>query len=804
MQPDKILIFDIEVENHPYYGALASPVHPDNFVVASAWATLDGEVQSIYRPNKQDAKDWAKFLDLATPGGILVAHNAPFDVQWLLVHQRDRFMRFLESGGRVFCTAYAEYLLSNQQDTYPSLDSTAPKYGGSHKVDGVKIMWEQGKLTSEIDPALLLEYLAGPDGDVENTRKVFIGQMQELQERGMLDMALERMEGMLFVCLSMHSGLCIDPEVAEKQRREIEQELQALTEKFKALRNLPSEIEFKDTSDYCMSAWLYGGPIKYRVQDVWLEEDGTPKYEKREAYLLADGGAVFLEEVQGMSIEEIEAKHGPLVRYRAGKNKGLPKVEKVASSTPKLRWYERQLVLPGCVPLSKLPKEVREEFVQRFSGKRLLADGSPVLSTGADALQFLLARPEFSDETKELLQDLLRYAKLDKDLSTYYLKEELDEDGNVVKRSGMLQYCTEHNIVYHQLNCTSTVTGRLSSKQPNLQNIPRGDTSDVKRMFVSRFNNAVWLRYAMQHGIIPQDLAQQCLDALERGEPQGRLLEADYSNLEVVTLAALSKDEALCKALVQGIDMHCLRLSKKLGEPYEEVLKKCKDETHPEHKRYKKMRTDIKPMSFAYQYGASAQGIAFSTGCSVEEAQAFIDAEKALFPGVEEWYEREIFAKVEASKKLYREMDEDGRWRVYARGVWQSPGGTCYEFREYPKTEWVDGQKISVMQFKPTQLRNYPIQGESGFFVQAVSGAIVRWLVQKRFFGGRVFCINQVHDAVYFDVHTSVLKEVASAVQYIMESLPQMMRRLGYDLAVPFPAAVEVGLNLLEKEHFHA
>lgn len=368
----------------------------------------------------------------------------------------------------------------------------------------------------------------------------------------------------------------------------------------------------------------------------------------------------------------------------------------------------------------------------------------------------------------------------------------------------MLQYCTEHNIVYHQLNCTSTVTGRLSSKQPNLQNIPRGDTSDVKRMFVSRFNNPAWLRYAMQHGIIPQDLAQQCLDALERGEPQGRLLEADYSNLEVVTLAALSKDEALCKALVQGIDMHCLRLSKKLGEPYEEVLKKCKDETHPEHKRYKKMRTDIKPMSFAYQYGASAQGIAFSTGCSVEEAQAFIDAEKALFPGVEEWYEREIFAKVEASKKLYREMDEDGRWRVYARGVWQSPGGTCYEFREYPKTEWVDGQKISVMQFKPTQLRNYPIQGESGFFVQAVSGAIVRWLVQKRFFGGRVFCINQVHDAVYFDVHTSVLKEVASAVQYIMESLPQMMRRLGYDLAVPFPAAVEVGLNLLEKEHFHA
>ena len=87
---DRIVVFDLEVENHPYYGVSASPVHPDNYVVASAWATLDGEVQSVYRRSKDDTQDWARFLDLATPGGMLVAHNAPFDVQWLLVQSPPR------------------------------------------------------------------------------------------------------------------------------------------------------------------------------------------------------------------------------------------------------------------------------------------------------------------------------------------------------------------------------------------------------------------------------------------------------------------------------------------------------------------------------------------------------------------------------------------------------------------------------------------------------------------------------------------------------------------------------------------
>lgn len=288
----------------------------------------------------------------------------------------------------------------------------------------------------------------------------------------------------------------------------------------------------------------------------------------------------------------------------------------------------------------------------------------------------------------------------------------------------------------------------------------------------------------------------------------GFIVEADYSALEVVTLAAFSKDKALTKALLENIDMHCMRLAQQLGEPYADVLQKCKDAEHPEHARYSQMRTDIKPKAFSYQYGATAHGIAFSTGCTVEEAQAFIDSEKALFPEVESWFSDTVFPAVEGSTVRFREMIGDG-YRLYGRGHWTSPAGTRYSFRQYEKKEWKDGQSYSSMQYKPTQMRNYPIQGESGFFVQGVCGKVFRWLLANDFFpdaGGksRVYIVNTVHDALYFDCHKDVLDAVCAGVKQIMESLPQVFNtEHGYDLQVPFPAAVEFGRSMYEKIHWH-
>lgn len=140
---------------------------------------------------------------------------------------------------------------------------------------------------------------------------------------------------------------------------------------------------------------------------------------------------------------------------------------------------------------------------------------------------------------------------------------------------------------------------------------------------------------------------------------------------------------------------------------------------------------------------------------------------------------------------------------MYRTGTWQSQGGTTYEFRQYPKMIWDGGKRTEIMQFKPTQMRNYPIQGESGFFVQGMCGVIARWFVSQDFFGGKAVIINQVHDAVYLDVHKDVLDTVCAGVKAILESLPQHFNRVhGYDLQVPFPAAVEFGPTMLHKNHW--
>lgn len=84
-----------------------------------------------------------------------------------------------------------------------------------------------------------------------------------------------------------------------------------------------------------------------------------------------------------------------------------------------------------------------------------------------------------------------------------------------------------------------------------------------------------------------------------------------------------------------------------------------------------------------------------------------------------------------------------------------------------------------------------------------MAGQIARWLISKGFFGGRAFIVNQVHDAIYIDCCLSVLHEIAAAVKYILESLPEHFKAYGYSLGVPFPAEVEAGPSMYEKSKVH-
>lgn len=785
-----VRVLDLETNNLPWYGQLASPHNPDNYVVMPGWRDdviggLPGPVQDLHFTSKEDEAS-CNWFNL-TGVDLLVCHNASYEISWFLTRYRDEFEKFLKRGGRVLCTQQAEYILSNFVETYPSLDETAPKYGGTPKVDGIKELWKQGYLTSQIDPKLLREYLAGPNGDVENTARCFYGQLALLQERGQWRMFLERCDALLAFAYCEFAGLHVNVEVAEANLAAQEAELATLKEQAqKLLPELPETLEFNWGSDYHMSALLFGGPVKYQERINRTDANGNIMYEKTDCYKFGDS---FYAPVEGLVAEAAEAciqRYGNIDRYKAGKNKDQPKVHKVETTTPQTKWGDAVYQFPGLIWIQQLPGHIQENFDPKrgdWTGKRYLCDEiTPVYSTSSEVMGVLGLH---GFESAKLLT---RMAQLEKDNGTYYRNIELNKDGSVKKVKGMLQYVQPDGIIHHNLNLTATSTGRLSSSNPNLQNLPRDGTSKVKEMFTSRFGSA------------------------------GSIVEVDYSALEVVMLAALSRDQNLLDQLISGTDMHCLRLSAKLNEPYDEVLYKSTQASgdpehpqyHPEHKRYKQMRTDIKPPSFAAQYGATARGIAYATGVTLEYAEEFLATEARLFPesiAFRQVIRDEVERTGQQASGLHREQRDDGSWSVYRRGYWQSPGGTRYSFRQYSK--WDRERREHVMDYRDTQIANYWCQGEAFFLMAVSAGRVIRWLISKDFFRtpefpqGRVHLINNVHDALYLDAHESVLREAALATKAIMEDAPRYMsEQLGYNIAhVPFPAQAEAGPSMYKKEH---
>lgn len=270
----------------------------------------------------------------------------------------------------------------------------------------------------------------------------------------MLPMMWERMDSLLFNAIATYNGLYVDTEVAAKNQALQEQRILELRESIlKSLpSDLPADLEFSFTSPYHMSAFLYGGTIKYRAKVSYEPK----KYEQVEAYewTCPKFGHTELHPITEFSVGDLDN----VTKFKSGKNKGLPKVFKIDSEVEKLRWGDKEFTFKGLIDLNSLPQVAREQFLGKraeFRGARTLVDGTPVYSTGKDALDVLTAHkvPEAI-----LLKEL---ADLVKDVTTYYLQ--VDANG---KKSGMLQFVEPSNIIHHQLNNCSTVTGRLSGSKP--------------------------------------------------------------------------------------------------------------------------------------------------------------------------------------------------------------------------------------------------------------------------------------------------------------------------------------------------
>ncbi|BBX96206.1 DNA polymerase I [Mycobacterium lacus] len=169
---------------------------------------------------------------------------------------------------------------------------------------------------------------------------------------------------------------------------------------------------------------------------------------------------------------------------------------------------------------------------------------------------------------------------------------------------GLLQAVGDDGRIHTTFNQTIAATGRLSSTEPNLQNIP-----------------------------IRTDAGRQIRDAFVVGDGYAELMTADYSQIEMRIMAHLSRDEGLIEAFNTGEDLHSFVASRAFGVPIEEVTGD--------------LRRRVKAMSYGLAYGLSAYGLSTQLKISTEEAKVQMDQYFARFGGVRDY----LMAVVEQARK---------------------------------------------------------------------------------------------------------------------------------------------------------
>ena len=230
------------------------------------------------------------------------------------------------------------------------------------------------------------------------------------------------------------------------------------------------------------------------------------------------------------------------------------------------------------------PRQVGEVLFDKMGLKSKKKRGKSTYSTNAAVLEELAQEHEIA----RLILDYRRYAKLK---STY--TEALPA---LIER--------KDNRIHTTYNQTVTTTGRLSSSNPNLQNIPARTEEGNK----------------IRNAFVPKD------------RENSLILSADYSQIELRLLAHITEDKHLMEAFKTGVDVHTLTASKVFEVPIEEVTKE--------------MRYKSKAVNFGIIYGQSKYGLAKAVGISNAEAGEFIDKYFATYPKVKAYMEG-IVRKVE-------------------------------------------------------------------------------------------------------------------------------------------------------------
>ena len=320
-------------------------------------------------------------------------------------------------------------------------------------------------------------------------------------------------------------------------------------------------------------------------------------------------------------------------------------------------------------------------------------------ATGEEVLSYLA-------NDNQIVKDILEWRQMVKLQSTYIeaLPNQVD------KKTGR---------VHTDYMQTVAATGRLSSTNPNLQNIPirteRGRL--IRKAFIARDENHT-------------------------------LLSADYSQIELRIIAALSGEENMILAFKNNEDIHRSTAAKVFNVPLEEVTAA--------------QRSNAKTVNFGIIYGVSAFGLSNQTSLSRSESAALIDAYYKTYPKLKSYMSDQVdFAR------------ENG----YVQ--------TVLGRRRYLKD--INSANAMVSSGAERNAVNAPIQGSAADIIKIAMINIYKKLTEENW---KSKMLLQVHDELVFDVHNSELEKIQPMIKHEMEN--------AFKMAVPLEVEIGMGRNWLE------
>mgnify|MGYP005624983993 CR=1 FL=1 len=488
------IVLDVENTTTKRDGKMhLDPFEPGNTLVQVGMQAVDAEdsvcIVTLDHTEQKDTtgagrKEIQKVLDMTA---LLIMHNAQHDLMWM-------WECGFKYDGDIYDTMLAEYILLRGVKEPLSLDACAQRYELEvQKDDTLKKYFKEGYNTNEIPLDELSFYLRA---DLGATRELYLRQEEAYADSSCA--SLHNIRDITFkTCTTLTrmymSGIKVDQPALQEVRLKFEQEKAEIDARLhRQIRELMGDTPININSPEQASQVLFS--VKVNNKKEWADLFDYVKTPQE-----------FKDAVRANSTKILKTK-----AFTCPVCEGSGKTYKVKKDGTK---YARPNKCKACDARGYQLKETNEMAGLGFSApskKWISANG---FSTGKDNLDALIATAKNNrmGSAALFLADLKRLSAVSSYLSSF-----VDGIHTYTKPDGYLHVGLTQHI---------TATGRFSGRNPNMQNMPRGNTFPVKRVFVSRWKG-------------------------------GSVMEADFAQLEFRAAAFLSQDKVAMEEIATGFDVH--------------------------------------------------------------------------------------------------------------------------------------------------------------------------------------------------------------------------------------------------------